>query len=402
MASHDEKNSPQRFRAFRALDSVGATSRRLASAIRQSSAGKYLAAAALFLVSRLVVAGGLYFGRFVQIPGVSVASHVDDARLDPLMRFDAGWYLNILQHGYRLADAPGEQSNLAFYPLYPLLAFVVKTLAHLSDPAALLLVSNAMALVAVLLLVKLGARHFGESIAIYSAAVFSFSPVSFFLSSAYTESTCIAFLLMSLLALGDGRTASSALLAGVASATRATGLAMAPVLALAVFRRRDLSLTRRAALAAGAALVGASGLLLYMAYQAYAFGDPWAFAAAQKAWRHDDFLTQALNSLELKALFEGKLDLVFWCLGSMALLIANYRFLPRDMFVCGVTSLLIPYLSMGVTGSLLRFLLICIPLYYCLARLFRAWPMTGAVAMAVSTTLLFLQTALFSQGVWVA
>jgi len=46
-------------------------------------------------------------------------------RAPPLARYDSGWYLTILEHGYGPPPAPGQVSPHAFFPLYPLLARVL-------------------------------------------------------------------------------------------------------------------------------------------------------------------------------------------------------------------------------------------------------------------------------------
>ena len=385
----------------RALADIGA---RLALAVRgerESPAWKYIVATGLFLTSRLVVFLGIGFGALLRPLTMNTPWHTDDPRLAPLMHWDANWYLAVLHDGYKLADTPGAASDIAFFPLYPLIAWVAKTLGGLSEPAALICVANAMALLSALLIVKLGLRWFSEPIALYAAAIFCFFPESFFLSSAYNESTCLTFFLLSLLALGEGRYGWAALAAGAASGVRVSGLAMAPVVALAVELSQGRSLPRRTVLAAGAGIIGCGGLVVYMAYQAYAFGDPLAFVAAQKGWKHENFLVQALNGLELKPIFEGRLDEAAWFVVPMALLVFNYRFLPRDLFVCGLASLGIPYLAYGVSSSSPRYAILCVPLYFCLARAFRASPLLSAVVFGLSTTLLCLHTAMFTQWYWV-
>jgi len=377
---------------------------RLALALRterESPAWKYFLATALFLASRLVVFLGYGFGVLLRPPPMNTALHIDVPRLAPLMHWDANWYLAVLHDGYKLADTPGAPSDIAFFPLYPMLAWAAKTLGGLSEPTALIFVANAMALLSTLLIVKLGIRYFSEPIALYAAAIFCFFPESFFLSSAYNESTCLALFLLSLLALGDGRFGWAALAAGAASGVRVSGLAMAPVVALAVELSKGRSLPRRTILAAGAGLLACGGLIAYMAYQDYAFGDPMAFVAAQKGWKHENFLVQVLNGLELKPIFEGRLDEAAWFVVPMALLIFNYRFLPRDLSVCGLTSLGIPYFAYGVSSSSPRYAILCVPLYFCLARGFRASPMLAAVVFGLSTTLLCLHTAMFTQWYWV-
>ena len=62
-------------------------------------------------------------------------------------RFDAGWYLTIIQDGYQ-ATEPGARSNLAFFPLFPTLAGMVSSVG-IPPPVALLVVAWCGSLAAV-------------------------------------------------------------------------------------------------------------------------------------------------------------------------------------------------------------------------------------------------------------
>ena len=383
---------------------IGGTWRSAAEAARAFSASpvsKYVIAAMLYFASRGIIALGVEFGTLLRPSPLLGTWHSDNPWLDPLLRFDAGWYGSILGDGYQLAQTPGGESNVAFFPLYPLLAFVLKGVAHLDNFVALLAVSNAFALALPLLLVKLGTDRFGESNALYAVAIFCFFPMSFFLNSAYSESTSIVFVLMSLLALDSRRFLIAALLTGAAAGARSTGFALAPVVALAAWADSELPVVRRAAFATLCGILACSGLLLFMAYQYWAFGDPLAFVVAQSGWHQGALLTRVLRGLVLLPIFPIRIFRIVWFIAPLLIVVFNYRFLPRDLFRYGVLSLLIPYFTLGITPSAPRFLMMCAPLWFCLARWLRAAPLSASLVFAVSTTLLCLNSAKFSQWYWI-
>lgn len=369
--------------------------RRLAAVCVDGPLAKYLAALAIFTCSRVLVGLGVYLGSYFRPAPIEGAWRLGSAWLDPFMRFDAGWYLSILRDGYRAVPVGGAPSNLAFFPLFPLLASIVRLLAGCSDAAAMLAVANVAALVSALLLVRLGTLKFGERHAVYAVAVFSFFPTSFFLDAGYSELTCIAFVLGSLLALEERRFLAAALLAGAATAARSPALAMAPVVAYGVYADAR---TPKAALYGA---IACGGLLAFIAYQAWAFGDPLGFVAAQRAWGNETVLVHVLRGVTLAAVLPIRPALA-WLLLPLLLMVLNRHYIGRDLLLYGVASLLIPYLSVGVTPSAPRFALMCVPLWFCIARILRPAPLLAAVYFSFSAALLVMNTAKFSQWWFVA
>ena len=68
---------------------------------------------------------------------------------DGWARWDSGWFMTIVEHGYRLNR--GGQSNVAFFPLYPYATVAASKLV--GDPwAAGLVVSNASLLMSLFFL----------------------------------------------------------------------------------------------------------------------------------------------------------------------------------------------------------------------------------------------------------
>src|ERR1700760_2268478 len=151
------------------------------------------AIAAIFLLSRaaLVAIGlatKLRHGDALQFPA-------DLAQL--FVRWDAGWYLGIAEHGYSIegsAAQPGANSY-AFSPVFPLLISALAGVTGLPATLAALIISNAAFLAALFVVFAYGRRiGLGDRAALYAVALLAVSPGSFVFSAPYTESVFLLLL----------------------------------------------------------------------------------------------------------------------------------------------------------------------------------------------------------------
>ena len=97
---------------------------------------------------------------FISLYLVQTASHFGEKHIpvtgegkwnrgSRLCRWDTGFYISIIEQGYRYI--PGEQCNLAFFPLYPLMAKLLMSFGF-SIPIALLSISWVSIILSVYLL----------------------------------------------------------------------------------------------------------------------------------------------------------------------------------------------------------------------------------------------------------
>ncbi|MDM8531699.1 mannosyltransferase family protein [Anaerolineales bacterium HSG25] len=143
-----------------------------------------------FFISRLLIFAIAYLAE-ITIPSQGAwHARPDNLFLDIWARFDSGFYLSIITEGY--AFNPGEQSNIAFFPLYPLLSKLVDLLINEAVLAGII-VSNLCYLVGLIFLYRLTELEFQDR-ATANRTVFYISifPTSFFFSTIYTESTFFA------------------------------------------------------------------------------------------------------------------------------------------------------------------------------------------------------------------
>lgn len=198
--------------------------------------------------------------------------------LDPLVRWDAYWYLSIAEVGYVVETKHATQQNVAFFPAYPLAIRAFRFLGIPTIPAALL-VSNVALAAAACLFYRFVARRNGVTVARWTVALWLLYPTSFFGSLPYSESLaalCAVFWLSEAI---ERRYVASGLWAGLASAVRPQGVLLGiPCLEGLVTRGR-----RREALVG--LMVCGLGLAAYVAWLAWQFGNPLLFADVQRFWR---------------------------------------------------------------------------------------------------------------------
>jgi hypothetical protein len=245
--------------------------------------------------------------------------------LDGWARWDSAWYRAIALEGYGVSL--GDQTAVAFFPLFPIIAGLVALPLRLllsADEAFYLagfLVSNAAFLAVVVLLHRLARALLPARTAGRAIWLFCLYPFSFFYSAVYTESLFVALSLGALLLARDGRWRWACLAACFAGITRNVGVLLLPAIAIEYLRQNGWqwrALLRRDALAF---LVGPLGLAGYAAFLWVKLGDPLAFLRAQDAWGHELALPP-VRQLVAAVLSVGvpwryRLDSL-WCLGIVA------------------------------------------------------------------------------------
>jgi hypothetical protein len=190
------------------------------------------------------------------------------------IRWDAGWYLSVAERGYWY-DAVG-QSNVAFFPLFPLLIRAVGGVTG-NPMVAGLVIANLAALGAAIALWTWVREEAGAAAAGRAVLWLAVFPFSFFFQTIYAESLFFLLVTLAFIAGRRGYWPAAGLLGGLAAATRPMGILLFPAFAWALAREWRRGTGRvRVGDALGLLLVPA-GLGVYMAFLWAAFGDPLAF-----------------------------------------------------------------------------------------------------------------------------
>jgi hypothetical protein len=205
-----------------------------------------------------------------------------------LVRWDAGWYLGIIEDGYQYPNPDGKpQSNLAFFPLLPALSWA---LARLGIPAeaSLLAVSWAGGIAATLLIARLGARVATPAVGAWLALLWCVAPRSHVLAMGYTEGLFTAFAAAFLLALLNRQWWRAGIWAALAGLTRSTVLALITTLGIAIVIEQVRKARGRPAAPVptllGSAVLSGSGFLAYWLFVAWHTGSFWGYLEIQEAW----------------------------------------------------------------------------------------------------------------------
>ena len=332
-----------------------------------------------------------------------VSSH---AWVNAWARWDARWYVSIVEEGY--SYRPGEQSNIAFTPLLPLLMKMVGTLFGVDDTEGWvlvgILVSNSALIVALGYLVGLVRLELDEATAARTALYVLVFPTTLFLSGVYPESL---FLALAAAAFYHARTQQwwlAGLLGGLATLARPHGVLIVVPLGYEYLARRrfDLRALRPDILALGLGAVALAGWLTYLYRLA---GSSWSFLTVYAAW--DRKLTPPWQVLDahVSALLADQLDhyalvdLVF-TLVFLVLVAASWWRLRPSLALFASVFFLAPA-SSGNLISFMRYGLVLFPAFIVLAMAgrHRAFHQTYLV---VATSLASLFMAAFALGYWVA
>ncbi len=366
----------------------------------------------MWLLSRLVIVVGMQLiaplrhappvNYGVHTPVGFVPNFIPTSGWELFSHWDGGWYRQITTLGYDYAN-DGQEHSVAFFPLFPLITRGFITLG-LPFEVAGTLVNTLAFLGALLLLYRWAEERHGISAARWATAVLAWCPFSLYGTVVYTEGLFLLLTTAALRAFDNRQYARAALWGAMATATRATGVALVPAFLLVAWRERRPAIAYVAGIAAG------GGLLLFSVYCAIRFADPLAFVHVQRGWQQPNWLdiftdvlnlrlglhtvkqlTHAVNQLtRVVILFSS--SYLLWCLRSK---------LPRVAVAYGFCSLAV-ILSTGAFNSVSRYVYGIVSISLALGLLLASRPRWGYALMSLFTILLVSFAIRFSWWYWVA
>ena len=374
--------------------------------------------AALVVMSRVLVVeiGALAYRFFphawVQtVPGylVPASGYWGQSLLGVWAHWDGFWYLSIATLGYA-----GRSVATAFFPLYPLLVRIFG-----GTDIAGVAISIASFLGGSWLIYLIARRELGHDAAWYTILCLAFFPSSFYFNAVYPEALVLLLSAASLYLLSLGRIGWAALLAGIASAASVDGILLGLPILLTLYQqhrpwRAWLSL-----------LQVPLGLLAYMAYLFFTFGNPLTFQHAQAHWGRSfappwsTFWTAIVDSWrhmpqlawphlfatgEPLVVVSNTWNLVFTLLGLVLVYFAIRRLRPA-LWSYALVVLLVPlfYPSNGVPlMSAPRFLLSAWPIFLAAGLFLAEHPRWAKPILWTSIVCGALFVALFATAHWVA
>jgi len=362
------------------------------------------------------------------------------AWLDGWFQYDAGWYLGIATHGY--AYTPGQQSSIAFFPVYPLGVRGLGVLLGDYQVAGELLAVLAGA-AAVLLFGRWAWTRLPRPSAVTAIAALMLYPYSLFLYGAmYADSVFLLTAIGSFMLLERRWYWAAGLVGALATAGRPVGIAVA--VGLVVRTLELLAEDRaRAASASGASSPGfddavprrtwrdlvralrdvrwrqsgvvlsAAGLVAWCVYLAVEFGNPLAFVEVESApgWNQGVGPKTWFKITYLGTLVKGPYGIAalltlqaIACVCAALLLRRVWRRFGWGYAAYTVVVLLIPILGTKDFMGTGRYVLVAFPIFAAagdfLASTRRRW--VRWLVLGACAVLLIVLTYLFGQSVEVS
>ncbi|KEF41758.1 MAG: hypothetical protein ER33_09410 [Cyanobium sp. CACIAM 14] len=274
--------------------------------------------------------------------------------LAALCQLDCHWYADIASQGYERLSLDGfdfsRKANLAFFPLFPLLAHGLARLLGLQPITAILLTGKAFFLLSIFAVMLLGRRVLPDIHPVAVGSVAAFNPYAIYGNTGYTESLYLFLGSVFFILLLRGAILRAAAAGALLSAVRLVGvIAFMSALIVWVPQWKTWSWRLRARAATGLALIP-FGLLLFMWHLQLRTGDPLAFIHIQKAWGRSTptgFLSWA--SVIGRGLTSDWWLYRYWALSGIAVLLICLAFIANrrhaSLAVFSLLSTLVPLSS---------------------------------------------------------
>jgi len=369
----------------------------------------------LFVLTRVALVLVTYFAFVLLTAQKYTATSVDiNTMLASWSQWDAANYVRIAHFGYQ------TYFDVAFFPLYPLLIFVLALpLSWWSGSYLLMgtLISNAALLGSLFLLYQIAVEAGGEQVARRALLYLCLFPTAFFFFAAYNESLFLFFTLGMFLAMRRQRWWLAGILGLLAALTRSAGLLLViPFLIEIWISRESIAADRQKLwLRVFPVVLIPLGTALYALYCWQIRGTPLAFADVQAHWGRittwpwvgigasfgDLFWIKGFGSFDEAHII---LDLSA-TIGFITLAVLSWRKLRLSYFVWAIVLVLFMLISPGFFSvdpleSNQRLVLEIFPAFITLAMLGIKHPRFHQALMIIFPALLTTLSILFLMGKW--
>lgn len=362
-----------------------------------------------FLLSRMLVFGaGILADTMLPTEEGHWIADENSPFLSMWTKWDSQYYVDIASDGYWFR--PKQQSNVAFFPLYPMLMQVTSKLlgGHLILTG--ILISNLAFFAALIFFYLLTELEFDSDSARRAVFYLAFFPTSFFFSSLYTESL---FVLLSVATMYYARThrwVAATVFGMLTAATRNLGILMWALVLWEWLRVQGWSLNAMHKKQTWLDLWNGFkqnwfqvivisliplGMLAYIYFLQVNFQRPLAFIETQAAWGRENIGPIAVLQKNIVALAEGEVNkgwlTRFWNVATMLFFLALVPFiwfrLGEGYAIFVLIMLLVP--SASAVGSIIRYVLTQFPAFMLMGwwgrreAVDRAFGMSFAVLLGV-------------------
>ncbi len=320
------------------------------------------------------------------------------------IRWDSIHYQDIATRGYLFHDE--QWPNIAFFPLYPLLVKALSFITNINSEVSAIAVSQFAMLVALLFLYDLVSSEISHTIARRSVILLLTFPTSFFFIAGYSESLALVLAVIVLWAIRKQKWWLAGIVGFALTLTRLPGVFITPVLLVEYLTHHKWDWKKLKHRSAISIFLPPLGIILFMSYQWWRFGTPFAFIAAQQSWEGNRISPPWIIPIALMYRYYSALDwplttfyVITW-IGCIFLIVVTFK---RISLTYGLFTLclIFPAYITSWHRSLPRHILIGFPIFIGLALLLdRPW--LRHFVMLLFGIFLIACTVLFTNAFWIA
>lgn len=367
----------------------------------------------IFIISRFIIIIGFLFGKYIPLPNSPGIWIIKNSIFDPLLRWDVGWYLSIINDGYQYNPLLHQQQNIAFFPLYPILVRELSNITGITNYVIGIIISNLFLFIALcVIFFIIQTQHIKTKINPYIPIfLICFFPMSFFYSTLYTESLFLMLAALTFYFIFKNKIILASIFVGFASATRNIGiLLLLPIIYKIVFLDNHIECNWKVKLLKifSTSFIGSTGLMSFILFQYLKFGQWNAFIQIQHEWGrkvNNSIFVSFGNSfhetiINLISINPHSLDSIILIIGLILCLNLVRKKQYYIYLIWIVPSIIIP-LSTGTTTSLSRYIMVLFPLYIYFVELIDNSPLVLNLIIPLSSALLAIYSALYSRWIFV-
>lgn len=322
-------------------------------------------------------------------------------------RWDAGWYASVARQGYVLKEG---ESNLAFFPVYPLLIRAIHPIISINYFWPGQIISVVAAAFALYFLYKLARLDYSEKQSRLSLFYLLAFPTSFFLIAVYSESTFLLLLLLSFYFARKQKWLYASIVGALLTATRVVGVFIVPALIFEYLVQKNFQL-REIKKDAAFLLLTPLPFLGFLLFSHFRFGNALTPFLAQHDFARQlslipthvwSYLHDAINFAQTIA--QGHYY-IFYDLAALIMFLGliiygwKTKNVRKSYLVFALPATLLPVFS-GTLTSLSRYVLVLFPAFFLFAgfknKSFKI------IYFAISIVLLIIAASEFVRWNWVA
>ena len=330
--------------------------------------------------------------------------------------FDGVHYITIIDKGYAGADL-----IQAFFPGFPLIVKLVSLIIN-NILISALLVSNLFFLGFLYIWYLFVEKRYSKTTAFLSTLIILLFPTSFFFGAIYNESLFLTLVILTFWFAEKKNYLIAALFIAAASATRIVGILLVPaVLMELIFKDYQFNEYKKRLLSAPkklkpivTILLGSVGLLVYMAFLQFKYGDPLYFFHVQAEFggiRQESlvmypqviyrYIKILLTVRPFNLSYFSSVSELIAGIGGLIFILLSYKKVKISYLVFALLAFILPTLT-GTFSSMPRYVLVSFPIFILLALWAEKSLFFKYSWFIISGILLVFNTVLFIQGIWVA